>query len=728
MLELLSNAPYVENQVFGPDFLPSIISLSVYHRSSPSRSAVNFHLISKSFKTPISPIILNLCYNKPMNANQIRQKFLDFQKAHGHQIVPPAPLVLENDPTTLFTGSGMQPMMPYLLGQDHPEGTRLADVQPCMRLQDIDDVGDPRHTTVFEMMGNWSLGDYFKEEQIRWFFEFLTKEVGLDPEKIYVTCFIGSEKYGIPKDTEAAEIWQKVFKEAGIEAKVVDMGTAEHGAERGIKPGERIFFYDDHENWWSRGGGIETTPLGDPCGPDSEVFYDFGEDKQDVAKYGKSHPASDGARFMEIGNQVFMGYRRNEDGTFSELERKNIDFGGGLERISAAAIGSFDVFKISLLLPIIEKLEAISHKNYDNNTDEMRIIADHLRGAYLLAAQGLEPSNKAQGYALRRLVRRAILKALDLGVGQDFLTEILPVIAENYADLSDDILPNRANVLSVLTKEEQAFRKTISKGLKELHRLARAGSIVSSREDPESRRGRAPGTRDGGMTGRASSEDGDTSGSLLTGYDLFKLQDTYGFPLELSVEEAYKMGINLSKNYQDEFETALAEQRERSKTASKGMFKGGLSDTSDQTVKYHTACHLLLAALQQVIDPSIAQRGSNLTPERLRFDFNVDYKLTPEELQKVEDLVNEWISADLPVIHAEYDKNYAFDELHAHGSFRDRYPDRVTVYTIGQDPDYVSIEICGGPHVSHTGELGYFKIKKEESSSAGVRRIKAILE
>ena len=296
-----------------------------------------------------------------MNANEVRQKFLDFQVKHGHKIIPPAPLVLENDPTTLFTGSGMQPLLPYLLGQAHPEGVRLADAQPSMRLQDIGDVGDPRHTTVFEMLGNWSLGDYFKEEQIRWFFEFMTKELNLDPEKIFVTCFIGDERYGIPRDDEAAAIWQKVFKEADIEAKIVEIGSAENGAKRGIKPGERIFFYDDKENWWSRGGGIETTPLGDPCGPDSEVFYDFGEDKQDIEEYGKSHPASDGARFMEIGNQVFMQYKRNEDGSFAELEKKNVDFGGGLERLTAAAIDSFDVFKISSLYSIVEKLEEISH-------------------------------------------------------------------------------------------------------------------------------------------------------------------------------------------------------------------------------------------------------------------------------------------------------------------------------------------------------------------------------
>lgn len=635
-----------------------------------------------------------------MNANEIRKRFLDFQVKHGHKVIPPAPLVLDNDPTTLFTGSGMQPLLPYLLGQPHPEGTRLTDSQPSMRLQDIEDVGDPRHTTVFEMLGNWSLGDYFKKEQIENFFEFLTKEVGLNPEKIYVTCFIGNEKYGIPKDTEAAEIWQSVFQKAGVEAKIVEIGSAKHGDERGIKPGERIFFYDDKENWWSRGGGIETTPLGDPCGPDSEVFYDFGEDKQDVEKYGKSHPASDGARFMEIGNQVFMQYKRKEDGTFEELEHKNVDFGGGLERITAASIDSFDVFKISLLRPIVEKLEELSHKDYDNNTDEMRVIADHLRGAYLLAAQGLTPSNKAQGYALRRLVRRAVLRALDLGIGQDFLAQILPVIEENYRDLPDDILPCRNKVLEVLTKEENAFRKTITKGVKELQKLG--------------------------------------SDQLLTGTELFKLQDTYGFPLELSIEEAYKLNLKLSDDCQAEFERALNAQRERSKTASKGMFKGGLSDTSNQTIKYHTACHLLLAALQQEIDPSINQKGSNLTPERLRFDFNIDRKLTPEELKKVEDRVNAWIAADLQVVFAEYEKDFAFDKLHAHGSFRDRYPDRVTVYAIGtgtpedtpdtMDTSLVSIEICGGPHVSHTGELGHFRITKEESSSAGVRRIKAVLE
>ena len=624
-----------------------------------------------------------------MNASEIRQKFLEYQQKLGHQIIAPAKLVLENDPTTLFTGSGMQPLLPFLLGEPHPAGKRLADSQPCLRLQDIEDVGDPRHTTVFEMLGNWSLGDYFKNQQIPAFFKFLTEEVGLDPHKIYVTCFIGSEKYGIPKDTEAAEIWQQVFREAGVDARIAEIGSAAEGAKRGIKEGEHIFFYDDHENWWSRGGGVETTPIGDPCGPDSEVFYDFGKDKQDVAMFGKSHPASDGARFMEIGNQVFMQYKRNEDGSFSELKHKNIDFGGGLERIAAAAIDSFDVFETSLLKPLITKIEEISQKNYKEYTADMRIIADHLRGAYLLSAQGLTPSNRKQGYALRRLIRRAILRALNLGIDQDFLPQIIPLIEMNYRDLSDEILNTRKDALAVLIREEQVFRRTLVRGLKELHKLKEAG---------------------------------------LSGKELFMLQDTYGFPLELSVEEAKREKIELSPDWQSEFDQCLAAQRERSKTASEGMFKGGLEDHSEMSTKYHTATHLLLAALQKLINPKIGQAGSNITSERLRFDFNLDRKLTPEEIKALEDQVNQWISEDYPVKFAEYEKDYARDTLHAHGQFWEKYPNIVKVYTIGDFEHPISRELCGGPHVKHTGQLGKFKIKKEESSASGIRRIKAVLE
>ena len=624
-----------------------------------------------------------------MNASEIRQKFLEYQQKLGHQIIAPAKLVLENDPTTLFTGSGMQPLLPFLLGEPHPAGKRLADSQPCLRLQDIEDVGDPRHTTVFEMLGNWSLGDYFKNQQIPAFFKFLTEEVGLDPHKIYVTCFIGSEKYGIPKDTEAAEIWQQVFREAGVDARIAEIGSATEGAKRGIKEGEHIFFYDDHENWWSRGGGVETTPIGDPCGPDSEVFYDFGEDKQDVAMFGRSHPASDGARFMEIGNQVFMQYKRNEDGSFSELKHKNIDFGGGLERIAAAAIDSFDVFETSLLKPLITKIEEISQKNYKEYTADMRIIADHLRGAYLLSAQGLTPSNRKQGYALRRLIRRAILRALNLGIDQDFLPQIIPLIEISYRDLSDEALNTRKDALAVLIREEQVFRRTLVRGLKELHKLKEAG---------------------------------------LSGKELFMLQDTYGFPLELSVEEAKREKIELSPDWQSEFDQCLAAQRERSKTASEGMFKGGLEDHSEMSTKYHTATHLLLAALQKLINPKIGQAGSNITSERLRFDFNLDRKLTPEEIKALEDQVNQWISEDYPVKFAEYEKDYARDTLHAHGQFWEKYPNIVKVYTIGDFEHPISRELCGGPHVKHTGQLGKFKIKKEESSASGIRRIKAVLE
>ena len=392
---------------------------------------------------------------------------------------------------------------------------------------------------------------------------------------------------------------------------------------------------------------------------------------------------------MEIGNQVFMQYRRMEDGSFEELEQKNVDFGSGLERVTAASIDSFDIFQISLLKPIIDKLAEISGKAYESNTSEMRIIADHLRGAYLLTAQGLVPSNKQHGYALRRIIRRAILKALNLGIEQNFLEEVLPAIAENYKDLPDSILTNRNDVLSVLSKEEQAFRRTLNRGIKELGKLKEAG---------------------------------------LTGKEIFMLQDTYGFPMELSVEEAYRQDIELSENWRAEFDAALEEQRNRSKTASKGMFKGGLEDHGEMSTKYHTATHLLLAAIQKLIDSESYQRGSNITAERMRLDFACDHKLSKEELQRLEDQVNEWIQADLPVQFAEYDKEYARNELKAHGSFWEKYPEKLTVYTIGDWDEPTSREVCGGPHVEHTGVLGHFKIQKEEASSAGVRRIKAILE
>ncbi len=627
-----------------------------------------------------------------MNAQEIRKAYLEFCQKNGHEIIERASLILKDDPTTLFTGSGMQPLLPYLLGEKHPKGARLTDSQTCLRAQDIDDVGDNRHTTFFEMLGNWSLGDYFKEQQIRHFFEFLTDVVGLDPSKIYVSCFIGNKKYNIPRDDESAKIWQKVFAEKGIDAKIVELDTAENGDKLGLQGG-RIFFYNDKENWWSRGGGLDTTPIGDPCGPDSEVFYDFGEENHD-ASFGKAHPASDSGRFMEIGNQVFMQYRRLEDGSFEPLEHKNVDFGGGLERIAAAKIDSPDVFRISLMKPIIDKIEEISGKKYDENTASMRVIADHLRSAAFLAVDGCTPSNKEQGYVMRKFIRRAMAKAFDLGIEDNFVEQIIPVIVDIYAPDYQEVAEKGDEIIAVMVKEEKAFRRTLRKGLRELEKFSKDG---------------------------------------LTGVELFQLYDTFGFPLELSTEEAVRRSISLSENWQEEFNAKMKEQRERSQTASKGKFKGGLEGQTLEHRKLHTATHLMNAALHNMFEGQIAQKGSNINTDRLRFDFTFDRKLTDEEKKQIEDTVNEQISKGLEVSWAEYPTDYALNELKAIGVFGDKYGETVKVYTMkaeGEKP--FSVEICGGPHVDNTRELAEggkkFKIVKEQSSSAGVRRIKAILQ
>lgn len=628
-----------------------------------------------------------------MNAQDIRNAYIKFFNDRQHTTIARAALQLKDDPTTLFTGSGMQPLMPYLLGETHPNGTRLVNSQTCLRAQDIEDVGDNRHTTFFEMLGNWSMGDYFKEQQIRWFFEFLTDVVGLDPNKLYVTAFIGDEAHGIPRDDEAANIWQKVFEEKGIEAKIVEIGSQEDGDKRGIKPGERIFFYDDGENWWSRAGGLDKTPIGDPCGPDSEVFYDFGPQNHD-ASFGHAHPASDSGQFMEIGNQVFMQYRRLEDGSFEPLAKKNVDFGGGLERIAAAAIDSPDVFKISLMWPVIVKLEKLSGKDYANHTNAMRVIADHLRAATFLAVDDVKPANKEQGYVMRRLLRRAIRFAFDLGIEQNFFEEVVPVVADMYHADYPEVAEKREEVITTLVKEEKVFRQTLRKGLKQMERFAPDG---------------------------------------LTGTELFMLYDTYGFPVELSTEEAFKQDIQLSSNWRQEFDDKMAEQRARSQTAAKGVFKGGLGGQSLIHKKYHTATHLMYQALRDVLGDHVVQHGSNITEERLRFDFSHPQKMTPEEIKKVEAIVNEQIAKDLKVTYAEYPTKVAREEKGALGQFGDRYGDTVKVYSMKADDQEkpFSFEICGGPHVDHTLQLfedgKKFKIKKEESSSAGIRRIKAVL-
>lgn len=653
-----------------------------------------------------------------MNAEQIRKEYLNFFKARGHKIIPRALLVPQNDPTTLFTGSGMQPLIPYLLGEPHQDGTRLVNSQTCLRAQDIEEVGDNRHTTFFEMLGNWSLGDYFKDEEIPWLFEFLTEVVGLNPAKLYVTCYIGNNDFDIPKDTKAAELWSSLFKIKGINAKQVDIGSEADGYKNGMRGG-RIFFYDGKKNWWSRAGDEASTPVNDPGGPSTEVFYDFGT-PHDTRWGEQCHPNCDCGRFLEIANSVFMAYKRTESGV-EPLTKPNVDFGGGLERIAVAAINDPDVFKISLMRPIVEKLEAISGKNYESHTESMRVIADHLRAATFLAVDGVVPSNKEQGYVMRRLVRRGMVKAFDLGVEQNFLEQVIPVIADLYDDDYPEVKENREKVIGILIKEEKAFRQTLRKGAVEL-------SKEITRQLMETR----------GM-----------KSAVISGEFIFKMYDTYGFPVELSLEiiaawhapikQANEINFEVteaktSSNWREQFDVKMAEQRERSQTASKGTFKGGLGGQTLQHKKYHTATHLMYQALRDVLGVHVVQNGSNITEERLRFDFSHPEKMTPDQVRQVEDIVNEQIVNDLKVSWEEYPTRVAIEEKGALGQFGDRYGDTIKVYKMiadGADKPF-SFEICGGPHVDRTGQLAEdgkkFKIIKEESSSSGIRRIKAVLQ
>jgi tRNA synthetases class II (A) len=661
-----------------------------------------------------------------MNAQEIRLKYLNFYRKQAHAVIKRAPLILTDDPTTLFTGAGMQPMIPYLLGEPHPEGKRIADSQTCLRAQDIDDIGDNRHTTFFEMLGNWSLGDYFKKEQINWMWQFLSEEVGLDMNRIYITCYIGDERYNIPKDTEAAEIWAELYEKAGLSSGQADIGSEEAGYARGIHPGERIFFYDGSKNWWSRNGGPETTPIGDPCGPDSEMFYEFDFIEHDP-KFGEHcHPNCDCGRFMEIGNNVFMAYKKVADGVFEPLEKPNIDHGSGLERIAAAANNNPDVFKISLLWPIVEKLQDLSGKKYDSHTESMRVIADHLRAATFMAVDGCVPSNKEQGYVMRRLLRRAIRYSFDLGIEQNFLEEVVPVIADLYEADFPEVKENRESIIAVLVKEEKAFRQTLRKGSNFLrNELARFSKKIVI-DDPATHKGLSINVLQPEFLGQL----------------LFTMYDTHGYPYELGYEMLVQekkylesLGYTVMDPWSNEhikqsFDKKMAEQRQRSKTARKGQFSGGLEGHDPIHLKYHTATHLLGAALRKVLKaPDLQQHGSNITAERLRFDFNHD-KLTPEEKQAVEDQVNAWIDADLPVSFAIYPTDEALN-MGAVGAFGERYGDTVKVYSIGEGNNVISFEVCGGPHVEHTGVLAEggkrFTITKEEASAAGIRRIKAVL-
>ena len=617
-----------------------------------------------------------------MKVAHVRERYLAFMKKQGHHILPSAPLVPQEDASTLFTGSGMQPLVPYLLGQPHQHGTKLADVQKCFRANDIEEVGDNRHTTFFEMLGNWSLGEYFKEVQIEQCFHFLTNKeegLGLDPKRLYVTVFSGNEALSIPRDDSSAKKWQEVFKEVGIEATCAHIGTMEEGDNRGMKEGERIFFYDTSKNWWSRSGEPEQMPVGEPGGPDTEIFYDFGEEytNPDFAHL-QPHPNSDSGRFLEIGNSVFMEYQRTEEG-FVPLPKKNVDFGGGLERLAAVTEQLPDIFHTDVFLPCIQALEKKTGRVYKDTPHPFRVITDHLRSTLFILADGVRPSNTDRGYVLRRLIRSALyhlhytLKTPDCSLGA-FFDVISEPYKEQYPETRDEALKQ------VVLAEEERFTTTLGKGMKIFLTYEKKG--------------------------------------VINGEDIFLLQSTYGFPKELTIELAKERGTKVQL---EGYSKAMQSHKVQSRTAGEKKFKGGLGDTDEKSVHYHTATHLLHQALRDVLGVHVEQKGSNITPERLRFDFSHSEKVTAEELQKVEEIVNKKIQEDLPVTQQDMPRQEA-EKLGAIGLFT--YGDTVRVYCIG---DY-SKEYCGGPHVTKTGVLGTFKIAKEEAVAAGIRRIKAVLE
>tara|TARA_B100002051_G_scaffold276628_2_gene326318 strand:- start:39726 stop:41678 length:1953 start_codon:yes stop_codon:yes gene_type:complete len=648
-----------------------------------------------------------------VGGNDIRKKYLDFMAERQHAVLPSAALVPDNDPTTLFTGSGMQPLVPYLLGEPHPKGTRLTDSQKCFRAEDIDEVGDTSHTTFFEMLGNWSLGDYFKKEQIPWIASFYLDVVGLNPENFYVTVFAGDEQAGIPKDEEAAMIWQEEFKKRGLSHGIAHMGSAEEAAERGMKEGERIFYYDAKENWWSRAGVPENMPVGEIGGGDSEMFYDFdpSDSIHDPEKFGKfSHPASDNGRFMEVGNSVFMEYIKTENG-FEKLPKQNVDFGGGLERIAAAANNSPDVYKVDLLWNVIEKIQTLSGKTYDSNTEAFRVITDHIRGAVFMIGDDVMPSNSEQGYFVRRLLRRAVRFADKLEIPNGEFKNLADGVIDMYRNHYTNLSEQRDSILEAIQKEESQFRKTLENGLKQFSKISLEVHLTTKEVD-----GKKVVDKDVPPVGKRT----------IGAKNAFELFTTYGFPIELTEEIAAEKGLTVDIKG---FQKLMDEHRAKSRAGAEQKFKGGLADNSDQVVQYHTATHLMLAALRHFLGDHIHQAGSNITGERLRFDFTHPEKVDRDTLDKIEEWVNDAIKTGGEVYVEQMPKSEAENDPTVEGSFWDRYPDEVKVYNIkGDDGTMFSRELCGGPHVETLSDIkGTFKIKKEESSSAGIRRIKAVL-
>ena len=584
-----------------------------------------------------------------MKAIEIRNKYLNFFKKHGHVVIPSAPLIPENDPSVLFTTAGMQPLVPYLLGEPHPAGTRLTDYQKCVRTNDIDEVGDNRHLTYFEMLGNWSLGDYFKEESIQMSYDFLTKELGIPVEKLSVTCFAGDE------DCARDEVTASCWKKAGI-------------------PEERIYYFGKDDNWWIAG---ETGP----CGPDTEMFYDTGKPKCSP----ECNPSCGCGKYVEIWNNVFMEFYKDENGKYSKLKQHNVDTGLGLERMTMLLEGKETPFETELFAPIMDKLVELQKVD---NIASRRIVAEHLRSSMMIICDGGRPSNVDRGYILRRLIRRMVRHMNKLQISLDELSTLIDINVENLKEMYPALEANKETIKNVILEEKDKFVKTLEKGEKEF-----AKEVGQVKEQGE---------------------------NIVPGKVVFRLYDTYGFPPEVTEELATENGMKIDK---EGFDKLFKEHQEKSRAGSEQKFKGGLASTGEMETKYHTATHLLNAALKQVLGSHIHQRGSNITAERMRFDFSHPAKMTDEEKQKTEDLVNEWIKEAIPVEHLEMKKDDAI-KIGAEAMFIEKYGDIVSVYKIGD----VSIELCGGPHVSNTSELGHFKIKKEESSSSGIRRIKAILD
>ena len=583
-----------------------------------------------------------------MKAIEIRNKYLEFFKKHGHSVIPSAPLIPENDPSVLFTTAGMQPLVPYLLGEKHPEGKRLTDYQKCLRTNDIDEVGDNRHLTYFEMLGNWSLGDYFKEEAIAMSFEFLTKELGIPVEKLSVTCFAGDED--CPRDTVTAECWKK----AGI-------------------PEERIYFFGKDDNWWIAGEE-------GPCGSDTEMFYDTGKPKCSE----NCNPSCGCGKYVEIWNNVFMEYFKTKDGKYTKLKQHNVDTGLGLERMTMLLEGKETPFDTELFKPVMDKLQELAGID---DIASRRIVAEHLRASMMIILDGGVPSNVDRGYILRRLIRRMVRHLRKLQIDLNKLPELIELNIDTLKEMYPELVENKEKIKSVIIEEKDKFEKTLERGEREFNKIVN----------------------------KLNNEGKDT----ISGKDLFTLYETYGFPPEVTADLAKEQNLKIDSS---EFDKLFKEHQEKSRMGSEQKFKGGLSGSGEMETKYHTATHLLNAALKVVVGKDVHQKGSNITPERMRFDFSCDHKLTDEEKQKVEDLVNEWIKDAIPVTVEKMKKEDAI-KSGAECMFIEKYPDIVTVYSIGT----VSKELCGGPHVKNTSELGTFKIKKEEASSAGVRRIKAIL-